>query len=173
MLVVLSCLPAYDNNGVDFPLERWPFHTWSCSESVWKLNITKLLSADHVLWRNLLFIFRSGPDPLGRMEDTYRSLINCNAFVFFTNHGNLCLHFLKLAESSESSDQVRWTHLWVDFWVIFLKIMVSSTRQPIAVSDISVCLIDIRSKSKEQLNGRRAGLSNSKQMTACFAHQAI
>ena len=35
-------------------------------------------------------------------------------------------------------------------------------RQPIAVSDISVyiCLIDIRSKSKEQLNERRAGLSN-------------
>ena len=34
-------------------------------------------------------------------------------------------------------------------------------RQPIAVSDISVyiCLIDIRSKSKEQLNERRAGLS--------------
>ena len=36
------------------------------------------------------------------------------------------------------------------------------SRQPIAVSDISVyiCLIDIRSKSKEQLNERRAGLSN-------------
>ena len=36
------------------------------------------------------------------------------------------------------------------------------TRQPIAVSDISIyiCLIDIRSKSKEQLNERRAGLSN-------------
>ena len=35
-------------------------------------------------------------------------------------------------------------------------------RQPIAVSDISIyiCLIDIRSKSKEQLNERRAGLSN-------------
>ena len=35
-------------------------------------------------------------------------------------------------------------------------------RQPIAISDISVyiCLIDIRSKSKEQLNERRAGLSN-------------
>ena len=34
-------------------------------------------------------------------------------------------------------------------------------RQPIAVSDISVyiCLINIRSKSKEQLNERRAGLS--------------
>ena len=34
-------------------------------------------------------------------------------------------------------------------------------RQPIAVSDISIyiCLIDIRSKSKEQLNERRAGLS--------------
>ena len=33
-------------------------------------------------------------------------------------------------------------------------------RQPIAVSDISIyiCLIDIRSKSKEQLNERRAGL---------------
>ena len=70
MLVVLSCLLAYDNIGVDFPLERWSVHTWSCSESVWKLNITKLLSADHVLWRNLLFIFRLGPDPLGRMEDT-------------------------------------------------------------------------------------------------------
>ena len=38
---------------------------------------------------------------------------------------------------------------------------VSLTRQPIAVSDISIyiCLIDIRSKSKEQLNERRAGLS--------------
>ena len=36
-------------------------------------------------------------------------------------------------------------------------------RQPIAVSDISIyiCLIDIRTKSKEQLNERRAGLSNS------------
>ena len=35
-------------------------------------------------------------------------------------------------------------------------------RQPIAVSDISIyiCLIDIRSKSKEQLKERRAGLSN-------------
>ena len=35
-------------------------------------------------------------------------------------------------------------------------------RQPIAVSDISVyiCLIDIRSKSKEQLNERRASLSS-------------
>ena len=35
-------------------------------------------------------------------------------------------------------------------------------RQPIAVSDISIhiCLIDIRSKSKEQLNERRAGLSD-------------
>ena len=35
-------------------------------------------------------------------------------------------------------------------------------RQPIAVSDISIyiCLINIRSKSKEQLNERRAGLSN-------------
>jgi len=35
-------------------------------------------------------------------------------------------------------------------------------RQAIAVSDISIyiCLIDIRSKSKEQLNERRAGLSN-------------
>ena len=35
-------------------------------------------------------------------------------------------------------------------------------RQPIAVSDISVyiCLIDIKSKSKEQLNERRAGLSS-------------
>ena len=35
------------------------------------------------------------------------------------------------------------------------------SRQPIAVSDISIyiCLIDIRSKSKEQLNERRAGLS--------------
>ena len=34
-------------------------------------------------------------------------------------------------------------------------------RQPIAVSNISICicLIDIRSKSKEQLNERRAGLS--------------
>ena len=34
-------------------------------------------------------------------------------------------------------------------------------RQPIAVSDISIyiCLIDIRSKSIEQLNERRAGLS--------------
>ena len=34
-------------------------------------------------------------------------------------------------------------------------------RQPIAVSDIStyICLIDIRSKSKERLNERRAGLS--------------
>ena len=41
---------------------------------------------------------------------------------------------------------------------------VSLTRQPIAVSDISIyiCLIDIsfRSKSKEQLNERRAGLSS-------------
>ena len=38
----------------------------------------------------------------------------------------------------------------------------SSARQPIAVSDISIyiCLIDIRSKSKEQLNERRAGLSS-------------
>ena len=37
-----------------------------------------------------------------------------------------------------------------------------SGRQPIAVSDISIyiCLIDIRSKSKEQLNERRVGLSN-------------
>ena len=37
----------------------------------------------------------------------------------------------------------------------------NQSRQPIAVSDISVyiCLIDIRSKSKEQLNERRAGLS--------------
>ena len=36
------------------------------------------------------------------------------------------------------------------------------TRQPIAVSDISIyiCLIDIRSKSKEHLNERRAGLSS-------------
>ena len=36
-----------------------------------------------------------------------------------------------------------------------------TSRQPIAVSDISIyiCLIDIRSKSKEQLNERRAGLS--------------
>ena len=36
-------------------------------------------------------------------------------------------------------------------------------RQPIVVSDISVyiCLIDIRSKSKEQLNERRAGLSTT------------
>ena len=36
------------------------------------------------------------------------------------------------------------------------------SRQPIAVSDISIyiCLIDIRSKSKEQLNERRAGLSS-------------
>ena len=35
-------------------------------------------------------------------------------------------------------------------------------RQPIAVSYISIyiCFIDIRSKSKEQLNERRAGLSN-------------
>ena len=35
-------------------------------------------------------------------------------------------------------------------------------RQPIAVSDISIyiCLINIRNKSKEQLNERRAGLSN-------------
>ena len=44
-------------------------------------------------------------------------------------------------------------------------------RQPIAVSDISVyiCLIDIRSKSKEQLNERRTGLSNSirKSSAAC------
>ena len=34
-------------------------------------------------------------------------------------------------------------------------------RQPIAVSDISIyiCLIDFRSKSEEQLNERRAGLS--------------
>ena len=42
------------------------------------------------------------------------------------------------------------------------------TRQPIAVSDISIyiCLIDIsfRSKSKEQLNERRAGLSNCNQL---------
>ena len=37
-----------------------------------------------------------------------------------------------------------------------------SFRQPIAVSDISICicLIDIRSKSKEQLNEGRAGLSS-------------
>ena len=43
-------------------------------------------------------------------------------------------------------------------------------RQPIAVSDISVyiCLIDIRSKSKEQLNERRAGLSSMKQ---CHEHE--
>jgi len=35
------------------------------------------------------------------------------------------------------------------------------SRQPIAVSDISIyiCLIDIRSKSKEQLNERRVCLS--------------
>ena len=34
-------------------------------------------------------------------------------------------------------------------------------RQPVAVSDISIyiCLINIRSKSKEQLTERRAGLS--------------
>ena len=63
MQEVLSCLPAYDNIVVDFPLER-------CSEDFWKLNITKLLGADHVRWRNLIFIVRSGPDPLGRMKDT-------------------------------------------------------------------------------------------------------
>ena len=36
-------------------------------------------------------------------------------------------------------------------------------RQPIAVSDISVyiCLIDIRGKSKEQMNERRAGLPSA------------
>ena len=40
-------------------------------------------------------------------------------------------------------------------------LVVLKTRQPIAVSDISsyICLIDIRGKSKEQLNERRAGLS--------------
>ena len=38
------------------------------------------------------------------------------------------------------------------------------SRHPIAVSDISfyICLIDIRGKSKEQLNERRAGLSTKK-----------
>ena len=41
-------------------------------------------------------------------------------------------------------------------------------RQPIAVSDISIyiCLIDIRSKSKEQLNERRAGLSSGADVVA-------
>ena len=41
-------------------------------------------------------------------------------------------------------------------------------RQPIAVSDISIyiCLIDIRIKSKEQLNERRAGLSTSSHRNA-------
>ena len=47
-----------------------------------------------------------------------------------------------------------------DFWAFGNG---NGNRQPIAVSDISVyiCLIDIRfrSKSKEQLNERRAGLS--------------
>ena len=39
--------------------------------------------------------------------------------------------------------------------------MPRQNRQPIADSDISIyiCLIDIRSKSKEQLNERREGLS--------------
>ena len=43
--------------------------------------------------------------------------------------------------------------------------MAIEIRQPIAVSDISIyiCLIDIRSKSKEQLNEKRAGLS-----TLCY-----
>ena len=50
-------------------------------------------------------------------------------------------------------------------WVFSLRLSywVGLYRQPIAVSDISIyiCLIDIsfRSKSKEQLNERRAGLS--------------
>ena len=46
---------------------------------------------------------------------------------------------------------------------------VGDTRQPIAVSDISVyiCLIVIRSKSKEQLSGRRAGLSTRTSPHAC------
>ena len=41
-------------------------------------------------------------------------------------------------------------------------------RQPIAVSDISIYiyLINIRSKSKEQLNVRRAGLSTLHRVTA-------
>ena len=45
---------------------------------------------------------------------------------------------------------------------ILRHIKPAMTRQPIAVSDISIyiCLIDIRSKSKEQLNERRAGLSS-------------
>ena len=46
----------------------------------------------------------------------------------------------------------------IEMWLYMLLM----GRQPIAVSDISIyiCLIDIRSKSKEQLNERRAGLSN-------------
>ena len=52
------------------------------------------------------------------------------------------------------------------FFVVFFESMDNFTlvyiRQPIAVSDISICicLIDIRSKSKEQLNEGRTGLSS-------------
>ena len=45
---------------------------------------------------------------------------------------------------------------------IFKVVLEREKRSGVDVSDISVyiCLIDIRSKSKEQLNERRAGLSN-------------
>ena len=44
----------------------------------------------------------------------------------------------------------------------FKVVLEREKRSGVDVSDISVyiCLIDIRSKSKEQLNERRAGLSN-------------
>ena len=51
----------------------------------------------------------------------------------------------------------------------FKVVLEREKRFGVDVSDISVyiCLIDIRSKSKEQLNERRAGLSNEEPLQEC------
>ena len=79
-------------------------------------------------------------------------------------HAKICMYIVSACmcidinreEARQSASQA-----WSSVFRTSTKVAVIFHRQPIAVSDISVyiCLIDIRSKSKEQLNERRAGLS--------------
>ena len=96
----------------------------------------------------------------GKRASYFQALTNRSTLATQTPNYNLSRKMqynVQANEKSSSFSVFTWHKIFHQFQ---LKVHVKA-RQPIAVSDISIyiCLIDIRSKSKEQLNERRAGLS--------------
>ena len=102
----------------------------------------------------------------GKRASYFQALTNRSTLATQTPNYNLSSKMqynVQANEKSSSCSVFTWPKIFHQFR---LKVHVKA-RQPIAVSDISIyiCLINIRSKSKEQLNERRAGLSRKMDWT--------